>query len=67
MRDTRPASVKTVTVTIDGIAHHGTYYVQRSVVYVQSSLGAKATQVGGTPPENVAKLLLSEMVRTSRN
>jgi hypothetical protein len=32
-------------------------------VYVQSPFGAKATQVGASPPEGVAMLLLSELVR----
>jgi hypothetical protein len=38
----RPFLVKSVTVTIDGVTHQGTYYVQRSIVYVRSPLGEKA-------------------------
>lgn len=61
---TRPTPVKTVKVTIDGVAHHGTYYVQSLMVYVQSEKGRKAaTQLGGSRPETIAKLLLSELVR----
>lgn len=59
----RPAVVKTLTVTIYGVAYHGTYFIQNSIVYVQSSFGSKATQLGTSPPEMVAKLLLSELVR----
>lgn len=59
----RPAVVKTLTVTLYGVAYHGTYFVQNSIVYVQSTFGSKATQLGKLPPEMVAKLLLSELVR----
>jgi hypothetical protein len=59
----RPAVVRTLTVTIGGVAHHGTYFVQNSIVYLQSALGSKATHVGGVLPEMTAKLLLSELVR----
>jgi len=52
-----------VTVTIGGIEYRGTYYVQSSMVHVRSPLGNKSTQVGGSPPETIAKLLLSELVR----
>jgi len=63
MRGNRPSPVRGVTVTIDGVTHYGTYFVQSSNVYVQSPFGAKATQVGASPPESVAMLLLSELVR----
>jgi hypothetical protein len=60
-----PIPVKIATVTIDGVAYEGIYYVQRSVVCVESPFGAKATQVGKLPPEAIAKILLSELVRAS--
>jgi hypothetical protein len=41
------------------------YFVQGSMVHVQWSFGAKATQVGNSPPEMIAKMLLSELVRAS--
>jgi len=59
----RPAVVKTITAILYGVAYHGTYFVQNSIVYVQSTFGSKATQLGTSPPELVAKLLLSELVR----
>jgi hypothetical protein len=55
--------VKPVTVTIGGVTHHGTYYVQHSLMYVQSALGTKATPIGVSPPEAIAKIVLSELVR----
>jgi len=55
--------VRTVTVTIDGVLYEGTYFVQQQMIHVRSQFGAKATKVGGSMPEALAKLLLSEMVR----
>ena len=40
-----PSPVRNVTVTIDGVTHHGAYFVQGSMVYVRSTLGAQATQM----------------------
>ena len=60
-----PFPVKTTTVTVQGVTYEGTYYVQGSTVYVQSSFGAKATQVGKWLPEVIAKMLLSELVRAA--
>ena len=65
MRDHRPTFVREVSVTIGDEIHNGTYFVQGSIVHVQSSFGAKATQVGNLPPEMIAKMLLSELVRAS--
>jgi hypothetical protein len=52
-----------VTVTINGVTHEGTYYVQGSRVHVQSVYGSKSIQVGGAPPEALARMLLAELVR----
>ena len=62
----RPFLVKSVTVTIDGVTYQGTYYVQRSMVYVRSQLGEKITKVRRSPPEAIARLLLSELAREAR-
>ena len=60
---TGPTPLKDVSVTIKGVTHHGTYYVQDSIVHVQSSFGTKSTHVGGSPPLSIATLLLLELVR----
>jgi hypothetical protein len=60
-----PIPVKTVTVTLGGVTYEGMYYLESSMVHVQSSFGKKATQVEGSLPEAVAKILLSELVRAS--
>jgi hypothetical protein len=52
-----------ISVTIGDEIHHGTYFVQGSMVHVQWSFGAKAIQVGNSPPEMIARMLLSELVR----
>ena len=62
----RPFLVRSVTVTIDGVAHHGTYYVQGSMVHVRSPLGEKIAKIGRSPPEAIARLLLSELAREAK-
>ena len=66
VKHARPAPVHNVTITLDGVTHSGTYYVQDSVVYVQCDAGKKTTKVGGLPARSLAKLLLSELVREQR-
>jgi hypothetical protein len=63
MNRSRPTAVKPVAVTINGVKHYGMYFVQSAMVHVQSTFGNKATQVGELPPETVARILLSELVR----
>jgi hypothetical protein len=62
MTNGRPAQVRSVTVTCNGVTHHGTYFVLGSMVHVRSPLGAKSTQLGKSSPGELAKLLLSELV-----
>ena len=57
--------VKQVTVTIDGVIYEGTYFVQNYIMHVVSSFGAKATRLGKLPPETIARMLLSELVRAA--
>ncbi len=52
------------SVEIEGKEHIGRYFVDRKVITVTSELGQKSTQLGGSKPEDIAKLLLSELVRT---
>jgi hypothetical protein len=62
----RAVPVKPVTVTIDAVTHNGFYFVQGFMVYVASKFGAKSTQVGGSAPEELAKLLLWELVHEQK-
>jgi hypothetical protein len=65
-RTGRPFIVKSVTVTVDGVTHQGTYYVQGSVLHVRSPLGEKITQIGESSPEALAKLLLWKLVHEAK-
>ena len=62
MAGSKPTPVREVIVTIDGTTHYGAYLVRHSTVYVRSSYGMKSRQVGQSPPEAIAKQLLSELV-----
>ena len=55
--------MRSVSITIDGVTHEGAYFLRDSMVHVQSPLGTKSAQVGGSPPNAIAKLLLSELAR----
>jgi hypothetical protein len=60
MRGPRP--VLDISVTIDGVEHHGTWFVQDGSIYVRSPLGSKTTWVHeSTNAESLAGLLLVEM------
>ncbi len=56
-------SAQEVSVEIEGKIHAGRYIVERKVVTVTSGFGQKSTQLGGSNPEDIARLLLSELVR----
>ena len=58
-----PIPVKIATVTIDGVTYEGIYYVQNSVVCVESPFGVKSFQAGNSQPEVIAKMLLYKLVR----
>ena len=65
MADGRPSPVKDVFIIIEGNIYHGAYFTQNSTVYLRSPFGSKTTQIGGMPPEEVAKFMLSELVRAA--
>jgi hypothetical protein len=60
-----PIPVKIATVRIDGVTYEGIYYVQHSMVCVESPFGVKAFHAGNSPPEAIAKMLLYKLVRAS--
>ena len=66
MSNTDPLPARNVSITIDGVTHRGTYYVQRSLVRVQSRLGERVAHVGGSPPKSIAMVLLWQLVREAR-
>jgi hypothetical protein len=58
-----PTPMQNITATVDGVTHKGTYYTHGPMVYVQNGTKGKATKIGELPPESIATLLLSELVR----
>ncbi len=51
-----------VKVEIDGKSYIASYVVDRGVVRVTSGYGSKATQVGASSPEHIARILLRELL-----
>lgn len=66
MADGKSIPVKPVAISIRGVTYRGTYFVERSVVYVRSRLGIKAARLGGASPKTIAKLLLSDLAAKRR-
>jgi hypothetical protein len=59
----RSSPVMKLTITIEGVTYDGTYYTHAERVYVQYGTRKKETQIGGSPAESIARMLLSELVR----
>jgi hypothetical protein len=55
-----------ITVEIDGKTYSGSYDVSGRVVTTYFAGGRKATQVGGSRAELVAKSLLRELIREAK-
>jgi len=47
-----------------GKTHTGTFTVSSGLITVISAYGTKTTQVGSTPPETLAGMLLRELIQT---
>lgn len=49
-------------ITIGNV--HGSYYVHRRMITVTSPWGtSKSTQVGNSPPESLARIMLRELIQ----
>lgn len=59
-------NAKEIVIEINGKEYSGRYIVKRSIVSVISSFGEKSTQVGGSAPESIARLMLGELVRENK-
>lgn len=53
-------------VTIDGTRYVGHYAVNRGIVEVHYGLLSESTQVGGSSPKHIARVLLHELVQKSQ-
>jgi hypothetical protein len=56
-----------IAVRVGGKLHSGAYTVEEAIVRVVYKGKSKATQVGGSPPETIAGMLLRELVWESRH
>jgi len=55
-----------ISIEIEGVRYDGRYGIHRGVMTVTyAGVDSKRTQVGGTPPEVLARMLLSELVQAS--
>jgi|SRR5271166_2908683 len=54
---------KPVSVEIGGATHHGHYQTENRMIRVEYRSSSKATQLGGSPPGVLARLILAELVR----
>jgi hypothetical protein len=55
-----------ISIVVDGVTHHGHYQAEKRMIRVWYKLGDKATQLGGSPAESLARMILSEMVRETK-
>jgi len=55
-----------VSVDLDGISYHGTYSLSGGMITVSSDYGTNTAQVGGRPPDELAQMLLMELVRKQK-
>lgn len=62
-----PIRYQPISTTVNGKIYNGEYYVEHDVVVVRaigrdSTFRDHRTQLGSSPPESIAKILLREMV-----
>jgi hypothetical protein len=63
----RPPIARSVQIEVDGTRYEGTYTVDGPVVSVESLLlGGRRGHVDDRPPEVIAKVLLLELVHSSK-
>ncbi len=59
----RPRLIK-FSIKREGKTYNASYYVLQGIITVVSAWGHKSTQVGDSPPEVIARLLLRELIET---
>jgi hypothetical protein len=58
---------KIISTELDGVTYKGTYYTESGCVIVHSRFGQKATQIGGSPADMLAEIMLMELVGASQS
>jgi hypothetical protein len=61
----QPSRTFSVKIDRNGQRYSGTYVVEREMVHVSYGDVTKSTQVGGSPPSAIARILLSEILMES--
>jgi hypothetical protein len=61
---TKPIRSQTeiLSIDVDGASHQGTFHTAGKMVYVQYHGFEKVTQIGGSAPRSIARMLLRELV-----
>ena len=62
MAEKRPPIQHEISVEFNGKTHSGKYSVDRGVITVHYMMRHMTTQLGGSPPESVARVLLIELL-----
>ena len=63
----RPPRRYEISVDFEGKEYRGSYTIQSKMVKVYSAMyGSKATQIGGLPPEEVARMLLHSILTDAK-
>ncbi len=52
----------TVTVAHQGKTYMATWHVEKGVITVSTASGRKSTQLGDSPPESLARMMLREAI-----
>ena len=52
--------------TYDDDSRTGTYEVRSGIVHVTTEFGTKSTQVGGSPPLVIARMLARELMQAAK-
>ena len=56
-----------ISIEIDGVTHRGYYQTERGMIRVDYKWGSKATQLGGSPAQGLARIIMHELVREAPN
>lgn len=56
----------TVTVECSGNTYKATYRIEKGMIIVSTGRGSKTTQLGSSPPETLARIILGEMINEGK-
>ncbi len=60
-------NAKEISIELNGKKFTGRYIVKNHIITVISGFGERSTQVGGSSPENLARIILGELVKENGN